>query len=125
MTGQELEIAAIGKAVMESRRRANVTRAAAGPSTKLLSTKSITPDPRVGATGRLRLLRAYDLGSPPPVLPGDAAGHAVQKLDAASTVDFVLDRVGGSFRVTLCGLRSVQSWTGWSGSPVIRGKTGG
>jgi integrase len=85
--------------MLESRRRANQTRWAAGRSTKLLSAISVLPDPRVDAGGRLVKTSAYDLGSAPPPLPVDAPGRLVQRLDKDATLDFVLDRLGDSFRI--------------------------
>jgi hypothetical protein len=107
-------VAAGGKAMLESQRRANQTRKAAGPSIKLLSSNSVAPDPRVDANGRIVKARAYDLGSPPPPLPSDAVSRLVQRLDRDATLDFVLDRLGDSFRIKPVrpAIRRVLDWLG-------------
>jgi hypothetical protein len=100
------------KPMLESRRRANQTRRAAGPSTKLLSPNSVVPDPRVDASGRLVKTRAYDLGSAPPPLPVDAVGHLVQRLGREATLEFVLDRLGDAFRIKAVrpAIRRILDW---------------
>lgn len=79
--------------------QANRTRAATGPSVQLLSPPSstgavsIAADPRFASDGRARIVHGYDLGMPPPPLPENAAGRAVQHFDAAETAELVLERV--------------------------------
>ncbi len=53
----------------------------------------VPPDPRFGVAGRVRPLVAYDAGLPPPPLPADAAGRALQHFDVADTIAAVLDRL--------------------------------
>src|SRR4051812_27762561 len=103
-----------GKTILESQRRANQTRKAGGPSTKLLSVGSVMPDPRVDADGRIVKARAYDLGSPAPQLPADAAGHLVQRLGRDATLDFVLHRLGEAFRIKPVrpAIRTILDWLG-------------
>ncbi len=102
------------KAILESQRRANQTRKAAGPSIKLLSVDSVVPDPRVDADGRIVKARAYDLGSPPPQLAPGAAGHLVQRLGQEATLDFVLNRLGDAYRIKPVrpAIRTILDWLG-------------
>jgi hypothetical protein len=92
-----------------SRHQAVHTRRATSPRMQLLSPPGslpagltpavlsavVPPDPRFGSAGRARPLVAYDAGLPPPPLPPDASGRAVQHVDVADTVTAVLDRLTG------------------------------
>ncbi|MFI5734974.1 hypothetical protein ACIA49_32985 [Kribbella sp. NPDC051587] len=90
------------------------TRAASGPTARLLSPPSmVTPDLLVGATGRLLPRRAYDLGLQPPDLPIGAVGLRMQDLGLDATIEAVLDVVLGVFpsrKATWTGVRRVLGW---------------
>ena len=82
-----------------SRQQADATRRAGSPRMQLLSAPgtpvaaAIPPDHRYGPGGVVRPLVAYDAGLPPPPLPDDAPGRAVQLLDVDDAVAIVIDRV--------------------------------
>lgn len=101
------------RVISASRLVANQTRAAAGPGVKLLLPAAIQPDSRFGAAGFARMMRSYDLGTPPPALPADSGGHQVQRLPVSAAVDYVVDRtvaVYGREVVLRRGLVALLSW---------------
>ena len=80
-----------------SRRQANQTAATARGTSMLLLPSAIEPDDRFGASGRVRLMRAYDLGTTAPPLPPGAVIPAVQYLPAEETRAYVIDLVSAHF----------------------------
>lgn len=89
------------------------TRAASGPSTKLLHPDAAPPDPLFGSSGRVLGRSAYDLGTAAPPLPPDAAGRTVQRLDCAETVEHVIETTIGVFGRRKFLLRGVRTVLGW------------
>jgi len=69
----------------QARRQAAATRAASAPPIALLSRPdsphlaAIPPDDRFGRTGKLRIMKGCDASQPPPDLPDDASGSAMQR----------------------------------------------
>jgi integrase len=85
--------------VPASRSLAAATRRASSPRIQLLSppgspmAQAIRPDDRFGPGGRVRPLLAYDAGLPPPAMPNDAPGVALQHRDVTDTIAAVIDRL--------------------------------
>ncbi|WP_433020058.1 tyrosine-type recombinase/integrase [Kribbella sp. CA-294648] len=95
------------------RRQANATRAASGPSIKLLSPPTARPDSVFGPAGKVRARHGYDLGiAAPPLLP-DAPGRAVQALGLAATIEHTLEFTLGVFpsrKELAYGVRRLLGW---------------
>lgn len=91
---------------------ANATRRATAPSVQLLSPSGtpldsvvarepVAADPRYGPSGtRARPVTAYDAGLPPPPLPPDASGAALQFLDVEDTLAAVHRRLTPALRLS-------------------------
>jgi hypothetical protein len=95
------------------RRQANATRAASGPSIKLLSPPTARPDAVFGPGGKLRARHGYDLGLAAPMLLPDAPGRAVQALGLADTIEHTLQFTLGVFpsrKELAYGVRRLLGW---------------
>ncbi|WP_432945752.1 tyrosine-type recombinase/integrase [Kribbella sp. CA-253562] len=96
------------------RRQASLTRAASGPSIKLLSPSTVvSPDAVFGPGGRLLARHGYDLGLPPPPLLPDAPGQALQTLTVSGAIDYTLDVTHGVFpgrKHLAYGIRRLLGW---------------
>jgi integrase len=101
------------RAAPPSRRLAAETRRAGSSPVQLLSgpgsplAAAIAPDDRYGPGGTVRPLVAYDAGLPPPLLPADAPGAAVQRLAVDDTTAAVVDRLAGPLGLTRAARRDL------------------
>jgi integrase len=100
-------------AMAASRRQAQLTRVASAPSIMLLHPNAAPEDARFGRSGRVLGRRAYDMGTPAPLLPADASGHQVQGMGLTEAVEHVIDTTIGVFgrrKFLLRGVRSLLRW---------------
>jgi integrase len=122
MTDQQTIPVAGQRQLPPSRRQAVETRRSTSPRIQLLSPPGsppagltptvisgvIPPDGRFGPRGRVRPLLAYDAGLPPPPLPPDANGLALQHLGVTDTVSAVLDGLTGPLALGAQSRRTVR-----------------
>jgi hypothetical protein len=103
-----------GREMPPQRRQASRTRAASGPSIKLLSPPTVvSPDAVFGPAGKLLTRHGYDLGLPPPALLPDAPGQVVQALSLAEAIDYTLNFTLGVFpsrKHLAYGIRRLLRW---------------